>query len=172
MKAAALLILIGLAVGLIACKNGGGGSNALTIDEYIQQVLSTDQAHESRANPLRTQLDQQFQGLADDAAVPPDALTALNGLVEEEATFTADVSDIKPPDEAEALHQEAIDALQAEHDLLATALGQVSASTTFGELNQAFGSNELTQAGERRTNACLAIQQFATDNGVEANLTC
>jgi len=167
--AAGLLVLSGALAG--ACKNGGGGGQ-LTIDEYIQQIVSTDQAHEARANPFRSQLDQAFAGLSDSAPVPAEAVTAFGGLIDEEEKFLGEVSDIDPPEEAADLHQEAIDSLQEDHDLLAQTVSQINETTTFAQLQQLFESEDLAQAETRRTDACLAIQQFASDNGVEVDLTC
>jgi hypothetical protein len=173
-------ILLGLVVaGLLvvsggisaACSGGGGKQDTLTIDEYIQRVLSVDQADESRAAPFRTQLDS-FSSLADDAVVPADVLTAFQALLQEEGTFTAAVKELKPPAEAAAVHQEAIDALSADRDSLKQVIDQVSEATTVGELNQLFAADDVVKADARRTNACLALQQFASDKDITVDLTC
>ena len=165
------LVAIGTLVALTGACSGGGNNNALTVGEYVQRVLSVDQEHESRAAPFRTQLDG-FSSLAGDAVVPAEALTAFEGLVEEEGTFAAAIAELKPPAEAASVHQEAIDALKADRDVLEGALDQVDETTTVAELNQLFAADDVVKADERRTNACLALQQFVSGNGVAVDLTC
>lgn len=174
MKRPALLGMI--VVGMLSafaggCSGGGGNNNPLTVNQYVQRILTIDQEHETRAAPFRAKLES-FSSLAEDAAVPAEALTAFQGLLKEEGTFLAAIKKVKPPAEAEALQQEAIDALKAERDTLQGALDQVNEETTVGELNQLFQADTVARAVQRRTSACLALQKFASDSGIEVDLTC
>jgi hypothetical protein len=174
LKKPALLGLITMAMLVAlagACSSGGGTHETLTVSEYVQRVLSVDQAHETRAAPFRTQLDS-LSSLADDAVVPADAMTAFQALLEEEGTFLAAVAELKPPAEAAALHQEAIAALTADRAAFGGVVNQITETTTVGELNQLFQADTVAKADERRTNACLALQQFASAEGVAVDLSC
>lgn len=174
-KRIALLLSTGLLIAFgaiaVACGDDGGGGG-LTLEEYFQRAVELDQEHEAVAEPQRAILDQSLQGLADEAALPAGAREALKELHAEEINFAEALSGLQPAAEAEDAHREAIDALQAEAVVFGEIVDQLNETTTLAQLNELFESEEAVQAEERRTSACLALQQLASDNNAEAALTC
>lgn len=162
-------LLFAFAAFIVAC---GNSSETLSLDEFIQQALQADVDHEARAEPLRGQLDAMLGSLGEDAVVPAEAKTTLAALFAEEDDFASTIADLDAPSEAEDVQAEAVGALRAEVDFGEGAIAQVGAETTLAEFGALFEADEGVQIQERRTAACEALQQLATDNGITADFTC
>jgi len=160
--------VIALAVGAVAC----GGGEELTLEEYFQKLVDIDKQHEAEAQPLRDQLNASLNGLGDEIEVPAGVRDALRSLVASQDNVGKALSDLTPPAEAKDAHKEAAASITAEGEALAKVIGQLDDAKTVGDLNHLFEGDEITKADERRSTACVALQQIATDNAIQADLNC
>jgi hypothetical protein len=162
-------LLFALAAFVVACNSSSG---TLSLDEFIRQALQADQNHEAHAVPLRNQLDAILGGLGDDAVVPAEAKTTLAALYAEERDFASAMAGLDAPSKSKDVQAEAVSSLQAEVDFGEGIIAQVGAETTLAEFGALFETDEGVQIEKRRTAACEALQQLATDNGITADFTC
>jgi hypothetical protein len=167
------LTLASILLGAFAVSCGDGEEKEpLTLAAYVQTFVSLDQTHEGRAAPLRQQLDAEFGGLPESAVVPAEVINSFRQLADEDARFTAEIADLDAPPEATEVHDEAVSALEADSAAVQDALDQVSETTTVAEFNALLTTQDVVDAGQRRREACVAVQEFANEQGVSVDLGC
>jgi hypothetical protein len=131
-----------------------------------------DQEHETKAEPLRTQLDATIGSLQPGDKVPSEAVGILTGLFSEEATFADNIEKLDAPDQAQDIQKEAVAALRAEVVYGRGVVAAITADTTFGEVNDKFENDQGGQVNQRRTDACLSLQHLADNNNIAVDMTC
>jgi hypothetical protein len=167
----ALLAIVAVSsFALFGCQDDGG--EPLTLNAYAQAYVSVDRTYEGSVAPLRTDLDTAFAGLSDSDAVPQEVIDLLNALADEDESFADELADLEAPGEAENLHDEAVSTLRAHNEAVKDALGGVDTSTTVGDLNARLTSQDVSDAAQRRFEACLEVQEFVNGQGVSVDLAC
>jgi hypothetical protein len=167
----ALGIIVGLAISLVAGGVACGGSGP-TLSEYMKSAERLDQEHETKAEPLRTNLDTILGNLQPDDKVPSEAVGILTSLFNEEADFADNIQKLDAPKEAQDIQNEAVAALQAEVVYGRSVVAGITADTTFGEINDKFENDQGAQVNQRRTDACLSLQHLADNNNIAVDMTC
>lgn len=159
--AAFAAILGATAFGGWACTDDKG--NALTLEEYFQQLDELDNQSSDRGDALFADID-----LTDLDAVK-GAYAEFPDIVED---FITGLEDLNPPDEAKDAHDEAIAAAEGFREVLNDAVDEAQNATALDDLQQIGEGEAFTEADDRFTSACLDLEEIATDNNIEVDLDC
>ena len=177
MKRMITALALGAAMlGIAACggdDNGGGDSGvreALTLVDYFS-------AYEDLSQTAERQFDSVAPDIADSDPTLEESKPALVAFLEElrdiTREFLAELEDIDPPDEVQALHE---DSLAAGDDLVEAIDGIIAEVEDFDSLSDILGFGfdipELNAAGERLDELCADLQKLADDEGIDVDLSC
>lgn len=137
------------------------------LEEYFQGLDAAE-------NEFRASQDASgaaFAALGDTPAVDDvvELLTELRDVIDE---FVANLEDIDPPAEAEAAHEETIAGFQVASDAIGEALDAADSGSTANEVLAVFQAAEVVEAETALDATCNALQQIATDNGIDVDLSC
>jgi hypothetical protein len=164
--AATLLALFVIGTGC----NGGGG--ALTLEEYFAELQRLDDEESARSDELDQQIEEETDGLTDEAEVIEIFKGYLPQFRESLERFVSNLGDLNPPDEAQEAHNEAVAAGEDFIDAFDAASGEIEDAQTFAEFGEIFEGGEVSAAGDRFTDACLDLEQIAADNNIDVDLDC
>jgi hypothetical protein len=160
-----LLLAFGVVAG--ACKNGGGsGGDALTLEEYFQQLDEAENGFREKDGPLNDQLSALDDSTVDQA---PDLLEQVQEAINE---FVDALEGIEPPDAAATAHQETVAGFQQLSGLFEEALPQVKDATTLEEAFAPFSTDEFMSISDSLDGTCAALQGVADDNDITVDLGC
>ena len=161
--APAVATLLTLGAMAAAC-NGSGG---LTLEAYLQRVDELDDARQQQAVALEEPLRELSEA---------EAVVQLRQILPQEIALFEDfadgLEDLDPPAEAEALHAEALDALQAFSQTFGDLSDEFAGVESFADLDALFSQQDAVDADERLTQVCLDIEQLAADNEITIDLSC
>jgi hypothetical protein len=160
---------VALAIGGVACGDDDGD---VTVEEYMKNAEQLDQEHEAAAGPIRAELDAAMADLQPDDLMPSEVAGVLTRLFDQEDEFASKIEDLDTPDEAKAIRDEVVAALQAEVTYGRDVIAGMTDATTLADLQVKFEGEDGAQIEERRSNACLSLQQLADDNNVDVDMTC
>lgn len=170
---AATVLLAVVAIGAVACSDDS--SDTLSLEEYFQKIDSVQNDVDAG---FATQEASASEPAADAsgeeiAAFYRDNITTNAELLRDGAKA---LDDVEPPDEAAEAHAAIVAALNAAADALDTGAEGIPDSATMEELDALgetiFNSEELNAAFQGITDTCNALEQIATDNGIEVDLAC
>ena len=164
-----------LALGTIAAACGGG--DELTLEEYFEQaqVISDDADEEFEAlyADIPDEDDEEFFSNEENLPVIKDFAARFPVIFRDTLD---DVEALDPPAEAEDAHDEF---LAAGRDMLALFEGltsPVEEAESISEAEELFGIGEedpeIEAADQRFTDACLALEGVADDNGIVVDFDC
>lgn len=156
-----------LGAGLFAACGGGGSGDALTLEEYFQDLDALE-------NEFRAGQDASEVAFAaiDDSTPVEDVITLFEELQSVSDEFVAGLEGIDPPPEAEAAHEETIAGFQAISQLIDETIAAVEGGATGEELFAIFATDEAVEVSEALDATCRALQTLATDNGIDVALNC
>jgi len=158
-----------LAFGTVAVACGGGNGDGLTLEEYFQRLeaLSTD--NDQRGVALFESFGEEFSSEEEQIRATQEFWKEFLVLL---GQFVNGLDDIDPPAEAEAAHEESVDAgavmLKAYQELV----DQMAEAESVSELAEGFGDIELGASSDRFEQACVALQGIADANGIDVSLNC
>lgn len=169
---AALLVALAAGAAAVACGGDGGGMDAQTYLEALDDRLSQadDESEELFNDPEFVRVASGTGPLSnEDREIARNALESVAATFD---SFLADVEDLDPPEELQEEHDELVAAYrELDQQFSDIVLSQVDDAETIDDINQAF--DELTTAaGERTSAACLAMQAEAEVNDVDVDLNC
>lgn len=157
-----------LVLGLFAASCGGGGGDALTLEEFFAEVEALDNEFETRSG----EIDVQFEELSEEEVLA-QAPQLLQDQVDLFSEFVDALDDLEAPDEAAGLQEEAVSAGRAVVDSFEGVLNEAGDAETVDELFAVFGDDaDLTAAFERFDQACLDAEALAAENDVTVDLNC
>jgi hypothetical protein len=155
---------------------GGGGGDALSLDEYLSEMERLDNEAEARQATLQQQFESATVGESGSGALTDVYKEALEtyyvGLVDAGKDFINAVDDLEPPDEAQDVHDEYVAAYDELLVQLNTVIDGVPDLTTGGDRDALLSNPDLDAAFERGNAACAGLQQLATDNNVDVDFGC
>lgn len=171
----ALIAVMVLAFGAIAaaCGDGGdGGGDELTLEEYFQRLETIGQDYDDAGSALNQEMEAKF-----DAAAPEDEQIALFRDFLDEALplvsdFVNDLDDLSPPAAAADAHNDAVEAGQDLVGMFENVIVVADEATLFADAAALLDAPGFTEASDSFTNACLALQEIADDNGIDVDLRC
>lgn len=159
------------AVAIAAACNGGGPS----LDDYFAQIEPLfNAANEGSAVPDPL-LDQKLAAAQSDeerVLVFQEFLSASEAITR---AVAVQLDGIEPVKEAQDAHEEAIQTNTELADLLGDLLSRTEDVASPGELEDLLAEleePELTEARERRDEACSKLQEVADANEVDVDLDC
>ncbi len=164
-----------LALGTIAAACGGG--DELTLEEYFEQaqVISDDADEEFEAlyADFPDEDDEEFFSNEENLTVIKEFAARFPVIVRD----TLDqVEALDPPAEAEEAHDEFLAAGNELLTLFVGLTGPVEEAESVSEAEELFGVGEedpeIEAADQRFTDACLALEGIAEDNGIVVDFEC
>ena len=171
--------LVGIAIALIivaACGDDDAGSpeatatapEQLTLEQYFQRF----EAVLADLNDQFEVLLAQFPQALEDPAQAPEFFEASAAHIR---AGLDQLDDINPPVEVVELHNDFLDAGGSMAKASEDFADQLADVEYVQELQEALGQpleEHFGAAGERSDAACLALERFAADNGIAADLDC
>jgi hypothetical protein len=166
----ALLVLSAVvAVAAIACNDGSSSSE---LESYLLTLEELDTEFEEAAAEREAQLNEAFAAAETDEEVVDvyrQSFVSFQDVVE---GFIRDLEGLDPPEEAEAIHEQAVSSgndVLVVLDELATS-GQDVQSV---EEAETLASDMLAdEAFAQFDEACIELQALADENDVEISLNC
>jgi hypothetical protein len=158
----AAIALVGFGVLSSACS----GDDALTLEEYFQEVGELDDEQAERS----AEVEQNLEELGDDASVDEFA-DLFDDQVASLSKFGADLDNIDPPEEVEDEHEEAVRAINAATEQFDAAIDDFRDADT---VDEGFATIDEADTSEidNATAACRDLEQIALDNNIEADFDC
>lgn len=160
----ALITALVLAFGAVAVGCDGDEDDALTLEEFFQQMEETGNEFAADSDLLEEELAQLTEQSSPDEAL--DIIGRQADLIED---FVDELDDLDAPEEAADLMDETVsagrDLVQALRDGIDNAEGAES-------LEDVFASFETMEVGSRFEQTCLDAEQLAADNGITIDLDC
>jgi len=137
------------------------------LEDYFQELDAAE-------NELRSGAASADEGLtALNNATPPDeVIAAFEEALAVVDEFGADLQAIDPPDETAVAHEETIAAWQAVSGIVADAIDAVEGGGTLQDAQDVLTSQEASEVDAATDALCSALQQIATDNGIDVDLGC
>jgi len=159
-------LLLASAVLGMACS---GGSEEVTLGAYLQRV-----------DAIFAETDERFVALGDRCSERTDsegarvrvALCFFDASVAIWPDFTNALENIDPPDEAAAAHDELLAAGGELSSLIEDYSTRLADVQSTAELEEVLSAHDLLAAGDRFDQACLSLQDLATETGIELDLAC
>lgn len=145
-------------------KTGGG---ELTLVDYFS-------AYESISKATEAQIDSIAPEIGSDATVA-EVKAALVATFEETrdivGQMVAKLAEIAPPDGAQSLHDDTIEAAIGFVEAIDGILAEVEDLEDISDFN-AFDTAEFEAANERLAANCLDLQKLADDEEIDVDLNC
>jgi hypothetical protein len=152
-----------LAFGFSACSSSSGG-RSLTLEEYFQRLEELDAEADSQSSTAEARA-----GDFDDVDVVIDAFAEFITVID---IFMRGLEDLTPPPEAQAAHDAALETGSAFQEAFQTLVNEGQGVETLDELGAILNSEAFDAADQAFTDACLDLEQIATDNDITADLNC
>ncbi|MEE8346479.1 MAG: hypothetical protein V3S20_03925, partial [Dehalococcoidia bacterium] len=162
----ALLFALSTVAG--ACGGGDGGGE-LTLEQYFQRLEAVASDYEQRGDALFENFGEEFDSEEEQVQATQEFWKEFLVLLQE---FVGDLDDVNPPSEAEAAHEESVDAGGEMLEAFQELVDQVTQAESITELAEGFDDIELDAAGDRFEQACVELQGIADDNGIDVDLNC
>lgn len=167
--AMAIIGALALTLGAVACSDDG---DALTLEEFFQRIEELDDEFEARTESLEAKFDEAVA----EVESADEVIDAAQSFFDEGAaaieTFVEGIADIDPPEEAEELYDEVLEAGQSIVELFGDAFGQIKEATTEEEFEALFENSAIEAAFDRFDAACEDAQAFADDRGISVDFNC
>jgi hypothetical protein len=191
-----IVCMLGLAAFASACgdDNGGNGGGDTPTVEETEEPSGGDDTPEPTDEPGEpsASLEEYFQGLdaaenvlrsgqassaetfetIDDTTPPDELIAAIEEAKNVIDEFAASLQDLVPPPDAAVAHEETIAAFQVVSGILSDAVGVVEGGGTAQDVATLLNSQEAADAETALKATCNALQQMATDNGIDVDLSC
>ena len=154
--------------------SGGGDGNDASAElrDYFAEMDQIALRTDTRLEEIGSELDgATFDSDADEITANRDGLQQSGEAIE---SALLDLSDLDPPAEVEDAHADFFDALNAVLQLFAGMSADIEDVSTSAELEalSADYSQDFANADADFDDACLALQEIADDNGVDADMHC
>lgn len=146
---------------LSGCDDDG---DSFTLDAYFEKVEGFVEDYEADQNEAFTTLDESndLDELKDAFGSIPDNLS----------TFLDEMRALAPPDEAAEAHDDVIEAGDTFLEALEEVNGDVQETATVDAFIEAAGSDELQELSAAFNATCPPLQDIATENDVDVDLSC
>ncbi len=170
----ALLALLVCALGsaAAACGGGDGDGEQAALEQYFQSAKDLDVAYEEQYDLFRQQLDVELAAVA----VEEEALESLRyNFGANLAIFTDFVDgldDLAEPASVRDAHNASIDALRVYLDRLQEAKEQLADAGSVSEMGAIYADEDLDAANDQAVRTCIALQNIATEIGIEVDIGC
>ena len=162
-------LLLALSAVVAACGGGGGGGGELTLEEYFQRLEAVSSAYEQRGDALFENFGEEFDTEEDQVRATQEFWKEFLVLLEE---FIGDLDDVNPPSEAEAAHEDSVDAGGEMLEAFQELVDQVAQAETLEELAERFDDVEFEESSDRFGQACVALEAIADENDIDVDLDC
>ena len=138
-----------------------------------------------RLGEIREQIDDELKALETEGDAQAQLASTDAELIEIIPSFMKEfmavldrgivyIGDIDPPEKARAAHNNLVNVELAGRGLLETILNRVENIGSQSEFADMAADLDpmLEEVEERETDACLALQRLAQDNGIDVDLRC
>ena len=167
-----LALLLAAVAAFAAACNGDGQRDALTLEQYFQQV---DRVVDDVAEQADELIEQAFTDV--DTSSSEDAQLAasrvyLSGFLAIIESFLDDIGEIEPPAEANDAHDAFAEAAGEFADASRDVIERLEDVLSPGGLGELLADPDLNEAGDRVEQACFEVQDLAEEHGIDIDLNC
>jgi hypothetical protein len=165
------LVIVAVALPGLALAACGSGASA-SMSAYFESLEELNADIRAQQQQVDADYDEALAATEFSPAARQgfsDYLTAQQDLA---LSYVAGAEDLDPPDDARALHEEAIEAYRAFAGEIDAVISDVSRAQTLDGLVSALGAPAAIEAAANATAACLALQNLAEDEDVSVDLRC
>lgn len=162
-----LLLGAGLFAASCVVGLGGGGGDALTLEEFFAEVEALDNKFESEVADVEAGF-----GELDESSSVEDAVDLLEQEVDVVEGFVDSLDGLEAPDEAADIHEEAVSAGRAVVQAFRDAIDESSDAESVEDFFSPFEAGELDPVFERFDQACLDAEALAAENNITVDLNC
>ncbi len=174
MKVRSGLLVLFLAVLVVgagaACSSGGKSDSSLR--GYFEEYERIDNAAESRTEQLQT----EYTTVLAATSLNDETRTGLKEYFEKQVAarreYLDGISDLNPPKEAAAAHNESVTSYEAVLTAFEPVLTELETASNIADLDRIFSGQELTDAIAKANESCRALQTIADDKDININLEC
>ena len=173
MIVAAALLIVGAQ--LVACGGGEpGGGEALSLPEYLQRMDAVRADMHDRSFALDERHSEQLEAASTDEEWLDAYRRGFGERISVESDHLDDVKSLDPPAEAEAPHQDYVDALAEGVEFLADFNDRMDGVDSRSEVDDLWdeAGGDFDEISRRITDACSALQDLADEHGIDVNLEC
>jgi hypothetical protein len=155
-------------IGVAAAPGCNGNGEALTIEEYFEQLEDLESEADERSNEIEDDFNSAFEDAEDLDDVRDDFQDFIDQQEEVFQDFFDGVQDLNPPEEVEEAHDEIVEAFEGLLDEIDGLRDAIDDADSFEDLD----TPDFDQADERLTEACTELQELAADNDIDVDLNC
>lgn len=167
--AVALLVVLGTIAA--AC----GDDDALTLEQYFQQIDALGNDLDDELN----RLNEEFEETVEEAKTEEEVIDAFRDFLDPQPglfeDFVGELESIAPPSEVEDAHNELV-AIQAEGLELLEDLNEraqrVESASDVEEVGAELEEPAFTAIADQTEQACFALEAIADANGIDVDLEC
>jgi hypothetical protein len=154
----------------IAAACGGSSSDAMSLDEYFDELEQLDQSFSDRQD----ELDEEYADDLDVEEFSEEARGSFASYFDETRAaagdFAEELDGLEPPSDVEDAHNTAVEQFNTCLDETEDVSGQIDEAESFEDISAIL--TESTSSCEDTTASCEALQQVADENDIDVSLTC
>ena len=157
-----------LPAALVACNSSG----KLSLEDYFAEVEKLDTAQTEQQDEIDSEYEDKLNPAEFTDQVTEDFVDYFEASRGAAQDFVDELKDLDPPDEAADAHDEAVDAFDACLEETGRIVDDIGDADSFEELGAVFEDQSVTDACDRTTATCEALQGIADENDIEVDLDC
>ena len=151
----------------VAC---GGGSGAMSLEEYFEELQQLD----DEFSQTQDELDEEYTDKLDvdefSDEVGDDFQAYFASTRGAAGDFVGELEGLEPPEEAEEAHNAAVEQFNDCLTDTENTADDIGDAESFEEISEIL--NESTGSCEDTTESCNELQSVADENDVDVNLSC
>jgi hypothetical protein len=171
----AVVLALLTATGVTSAGCGGGGRDAdvapgtpQTLEEYFRQLDAADNVASARLRQIASQLSTrqpETEALATIKEVFPEEVVTLEDLL-------GSMEKLRPPADIRTQHEAAVSALRRSVDVAKKNAAAIEKATAFNQVSDLLNGQASTDANEKTSATCSALEQAGTERGISVDLDC
>jgi hypothetical protein len=163
-------LLAALAVAAALLVSCSGGDDALSLDDYFEQLAAIDARFEEDGDAIDDPFDTPADAsLEDRQARIEDARGSLEPVFEQ---YEESLADLDPPDEVRDQHDNYVAAMDAFIEAFEQWLTDLEDAPSNEEFDALLEAVPVGAAAERAVDACNELQSIADDSDINVDLKC
>ena len=167
-----LIAAVLLAFGALAAACGDDDGEELTLEEYFQRLEELSAEFDDEGNALDADKEGRFESAASEDEQVDVFREFLDEALARSRDFVNDLDDLNPPAAAAVAHEDAVEAGRNVVELFESAIVVAEDAESFADAAALLEAPGFTEASDRFTDSCLALEELAAGNDIVVDLRC